>query len=178
MHLIYNTYYSWIRQPSAAHHVSAQREPHTVLSPACCSADALLLDLLRRLSHQVNSTLSSNTATTTATTSPNILAPERPPPPPLLHLFGCNTKKGTQCCWAPCVLLYLFPPPPCALGVSCPCWLLGALFVCSCSCIVDQRSWAGSPSWSEPCGVSSCRLRCYTFYHYCVSLCTCYKETQ
>ena len=34
------------------------------------------------------------------------------------------------------VCVALFPPPQCAFGVSCRGWLLGALFVCSCSCIV------------------------------------------
>ena len=37
----------------------------------------------------------------------------------------------------------LFSPPQCAFAVSCRGWLLGALFVCSCSCVVGPRSWAG-----------------------------------
>ena len=37
---------------------------------------------------------------------------------------------------AVCVALFL--PLQCALGVSCRCWLLGALFVCSCSCVVSR----------------------------------------
>ena len=64
----------------------------------------------------------------------------------------------------------LFPPLQCALGVSCRCWLLGALFVCTCYCVVGPRSWAGCPSWSVPFEVSCCRLRCYTYSHDCVSL--------
>ena len=36
------------------------------------------------------------------------------------------------------VCVALFPPPQCALGVSCRCWLHGALFVCSCSCAVGR----------------------------------------
>ena len=56
-------------------------------------------------------------------------------------------------------------------GVSCRGWLLGALFVCSCSCIVGPRSWAGFPYWSVPFGVSCRCLRCYTFSHCFVSLC-------
>ena len=55
----------------------------------------------------------------------------------------------------------MFPPPRCAFGVSCRGWLLAALFVCSCFCIVDPRSWAGFPSWSVPFGVSCRCLRCY-----------------
>ena len=42
-------------------------------------------------------------------------------------------------------------PLQCAMGVSCRCWLLGALFVCSCSCVVGPHSLAGSLSWSVPC---------------------------
>ena len=72
-------------------------------------------------------------------------------------LCGC-----TQGCWVPCLLLCLFPPPPCALGVSCRRRLFEALFVCSRSCVVGPRSWAGSPSWTVPFGVSCCCLRCYT----------------
>ena len=71
----------------------------------------------------------------------------------------------------------LFPLPPCALVVSCGCWLFGALFVCSRSCVVGPRLWAGSLSWSVPFGVSCCSLRFYTYSPYCVSL-FCYKETQ
>ena len=37
-------------------------------------------------------------------------------------------------------------------------------------CVVGPRSWAGSPSWSVPFGVSCRCLRCYTYSHYCVSL--------
>ena len=40
-------------------------------------------------------------------------------------------------------MLCLFPPPPCALGVSCRRRLFGALSVCSRSCVADPRSWAG-----------------------------------
>ena len=47
----------------------------------------------------------------------------------LMFLFGC-----TRGCWVPCVLLCLFPPLPCALGVSCRRRLFGALFVRSRSC--------------------------------------------
>ena len=83
----------------------------------------------------------------------------------LMPLFGCS-----QGCWVPCVLLCLFPPPPCAWGVSCRHRLLGALFVCSRSCVVGPRSWAGSPSWSGHFGVSCCCLHCYTCSPYCVSL--------
>ena len=57
-----------------------------------------------------------------------------------------------------------------ALGASCRCRLFGALFVCSRSCVVGPRSWAGSPSWSVSFGVSCCCVRCYTYSHYCVSL--------
>ena len=55
-------------------------------------------------------------------------------------------------------------------GVSCRPRLFGALFVCSRSRVVGPRSWAGSPSWSVPFGVSCCCLRCYTCSPYCVSL--------
>ena len=72
----------------------------------------------------------------------------------LMLLFGC-----TQGCWVPCVLLCLFPPPPCSLG--CRHWLFGGLFVCSRSCVAGPCSWAGSPSCA-PFGVSCCCLRCYT----------------
>ena len=37
------------------------------------------------------------------------------------------------------VCVALFPPPQCAFGVSCRGWLLGALFVYSCSYIVGPR---------------------------------------
>ena len=37
-------------------------------------------------------------------------------------------------------------------------------------CVVGPRSWAGSPSWSVPFGLSRCYLRCYIHSHYCVSL--------
>ena len=30
-------------------------------------------------------------------------------------------------------------------------------------CVVVPRSWAGSPSWSVPFGVSRCCLCCYTY---------------
>ena len=75
----------------------------------------------------------------------------------LMLLFGCVLG-----CWVPCVLLSLLPLPPCALGASCRRRLFGALFVCSRSWAVGLRSWAGSPSWSVPFGVSYCCLRCYT----------------
>ena len=52
-----------------------------------------------------------------------------------------------------------------ALAVSCRRRLFGALFVCSRSFVVDPRSWAGSPSWSAPFGVSCCCLRCYTRFY-------------
>ena len=59
-----------------------------------------------------------------------------------------------------------------SVRVGCVLSLLAAwgLLVCSCSCVVGPRSWAGCPSWSVPFEVSCCRLRCYTFSHYCVSL--------
>ena len=82
----------------------------------------------------------------------------------LMLLFSC-----TQGCWVPCVLLCLFLPPPCALGVSCRRRLFGALFVCSRSYAVGLRSWAGSPSWSVPFGGSCCCLRCYTCSLCCVT---------
>ena len=47
-------------------------------------------------------------------------------------LFGC-----TQGCLVLCV--GLFPPHQCALGSSCRCRLLGALFVCSRSCVVGPH---------------------------------------
>ena len=31
-------------------------------------------------------------------------------------------------------------------------------------CVVGPRSWAGSPSWSVPFGVSHCCLRYFTFF--------------
>ena len=71
------------------------------------------------------------------------------------------------------VCVALFPPLRCAFGVSCRGWLLGALFVCSCSYIVGPRSWSGFPSWRVPFGVSCRCLRCYTsphYSHYCVFL--------
>ena len=71
------------------------------------------------------------------------------------------------------VCVALFPPHQCALGVSCRCWLLGALFVCSCSCIVGPRSWAGCPTWSVPSGISSCCVRCYAPFPTIASLCHC-----
>ena len=40
------------------------------------------------------------------------------------------------------VCVALFPPLQCTLVVSCRCWLLGASFVCSCSCVVGPHSWA------------------------------------
>ena len=82
----------------------------------------------------------------------------------LMLLFGC-----TQSCLVPCVLICLFPPHAGGvLGVSCRRRLFGALFVCSRSRVVGPRSWAGSPSWSVPFGVSCCCLRCYTCSPYCV----------
>ena len=37
------------------------------------------------------------------------------------------------------VCVALLPPPQCALGNACRCWLLGALFACSCSCVIGPR---------------------------------------
>ena len=82
----------------------------------------------------------------------------------LMLLLGC-----TQGCWVPCVL-------PCFCRPRAR-WvflrrrrLFGALFVCSRSCVVGPRSWAGSQAWSVPFGVSCCCLRCYTYSPSCVSL--------
>ena len=51
--------------------------------------------------------------------------------------------------------------------------------VCSRCCVVGPRSWAGSPSWSVPFGVSCCCLSSHTCSSYCLgSKSLCYKETQ
>ena len=54
--------------------------------------------------------------------------------------------RRSRACWCPC-----------------RCRLLGTLFMCTHFCIVGPRSWAGSPSWSVPLGVSCCCVRCYTY---------------
>ena len=69
-----------------------------------------------------------------------------------------------------CVSTYKLQVYLCALGASCRCRLLGALFVCSRSCVVGY-ALVGRLSVLE-CAfwVSCCCLRSYTYSHYCVSL--------
>ena len=77
-------------------------------------------------------------------------------------VVSCFYLVALRAVGAACVAL--FPPLLCALGVSCCRRLFGALFVCSRSCVVDPRWWAGSPSWTVPFGASCC----YTHSPYCV----------
>ena len=79
------------------------------------------------------------------------------------HAFALVALRAVGCCvWC--------SVPAASFGVSCRSWLLGALFVCSCFCIVGPRSWAGFLSWSVPFGVSCRCLHCYTFSHHFVSV--------
>ena len=70
--------------------------------------------------------------------------------------------SGAVCCFvsAAPVCAGCFRPSPAALGLA---RVLPF-------CVVGQRSWAGSPPWSVPFGVSRCCLRCNTYSHHCVSL--------
>ena len=77
-------------------------------------------------------------------------------------LFGC-----TQGCWVLCVLLCLFPPPPCALCFSCRHRLFGALFVCSRSVLL-VRARGPALRLGVSFAVFCCCLRRCTCSHYCV----------